>query len=64
MLELNKIIRAWHLVVCPIVFILFYERNWSRGVLRFMKNNYFLVFSAVFKFLGKVRSALYYNCMK
>ena len=29
MLELHKIIRMLHVVSCPIVFLLFYERGWQ-----------------------------------
>ena len=40
MLELHKIMRASHVVVYPIVFILFYERSWQEGVLKVMKNDF------------------------
>ena len=42
--KLREKIRASHSVVCPIVFILFYDRDWQGGVLKLMKNDYFLVF--------------------
>ena len=37
MLELYKIIRVSNVGACPIIFILFYERNWQGGVLTVMK---------------------------
>ena len=42
-LGLHKIIRVSHVVACSIVFILF----WQGGVLKFMKNDHFLVFLTV-----------------
>ena len=56
-LEFHEMIRV-HLVACPIVFILFDHRDWQGGVLQFMKNDQFLVFSAVWilfpKFFGRL----------
>ena len=50
-------IRVSHIVVCPIVFILFYERSCQGGVFKIMKNDHFVVFPAVWvffpKFLGR-----------
>ena len=46
MLKLHKK-RVSHAVVCPIAFILFYDRYWQRGVLKLMEKDYFLVFLAV-----------------
>ena len=46
MLKLHKK-RVSHVVVCPIAFILFYDRDWQGGVLKLMENDYFLVFLAV-----------------
>ena len=43
LLELHKIIRLSHVVTCPVVFILFYERSYQGGVFKVMKNNEFLV---------------------
>ena len=34
-------IRVLHKVACQIVFILFYDRYWQRGVLKHMKNDHF-----------------------
>ena len=52
-LELQKII----IVLSKIVFILFYEWAWQRGVFIVIKHDYFLVFLAVWilfsKFLGR-----------
>ena len=49
MLELHKIIKMSHGVLCPIVFPWFYERGLQGGVLVFkvMKNDHVLVFLAV-----------------
>ena len=62
MLELHKIIRVSDVVVCPIVFISFYEPSWDEGVFRVMKNDHFLVFLAISvlfpKSLGRLRSDL------
>ena len=62
MLELHKIIRVSDVVVCPIVFISFYERSWEEGVFKVMKNDHFLVFlasSVLFpKSFGRLRSDL------
>ena len=40
MLELHKTITVSHVVPCPIVVILFHERNWQGGVLKVMKNDF------------------------
>ena len=34
-------IRVLHKVACQIVFILFYDRYWQKGVLELMKNDHF-----------------------
>ena len=61
-LELHEMIKVPHLVASPIVFILFYDRDWQGGVLKLMKNDHFLVFLAVWvlfpMFLGRLRSGL------
>ena len=46
-LELHETIRVSHAVACPIVFILFFDRDEQGGVLKVMKNDYFLVLLAV-----------------
>ena len=50
--------RVSHVDACPIAFILFYERSWQEEVLRFMKNDQFLVFLAVWvlfpMFMGRL----------
>ena len=57
-------IRALHVVACPIVvvvvfvcFCCFMSNVWQRGVFKIMKNNHFLVFLAVWviflKLLGR-----------
>ena len=55
-------------MACPIVFILFNKQCWQWGVYKVMKNDHFLKFLVVWiifpKFLGKLRSSLYYNCVK
>ena len=68
MSELHKIKQLPHVVACPIVCILFNEQCWQGGVYKVMKNDHFLKFLVVWvifpKFLGKLRSSLYYNCVK
>ena len=62
-LEFLEIIRMWHLIECPMVFMLLCF--WSRqgGVLKLMKDDHFLVFLAVWllfiKSLRRLRSSLY-----
>ena len=60
MLEMHKIIRVLHIVVCPIVFLLFYEWGWQREVFIIMTK--FLVFLAVWilfpKFVDRLMSNL------
>ena len=46
-LGLHETIRVLYAVVCPIVFILFYNRDVEEGVLKHMKNDHLLVFLAV-----------------
>ena len=46
-LELHETIRVSYVVVCSIVFILFYDRDVEEGVLKHMKNDHLLVFLAV-----------------
>ena len=46
-LELHETIRVSYAVVCPIVFILFYDRDMEEGVFKHMKNDHLLVFLAV-----------------
>ena len=57
MLELHKIIRVSHVVACPIVFLLCYERGWQGGKFKVIKNDHFLMILAVWflfpKFLGR-----------
>ena len=36
-----------HVVTCPIIFILFDDPDWQRGMLKLMKTDHFLVFLAV-----------------
>ena len=63
MVELHNIIMLSHLVACPIIFILFYDRGWQGVVFIVIKNNTFLVLLAVWvnfsKILDKCRSGLY-----
>ena len=47
MIELHKIIRMSHVVACPIVFALIYERGCQGRVFKVIKNDLFLVFLAV-----------------
>ena len=50
----KKIRWVSHIVACPIVFILFYERNWQGRVIKVMKNDdFFSVFSRLYS-LGSV----------
>ena len=46
MLEVHKIIKVSHVVVCPIVFILFYDRDGQEEGFKVMKIDRFLVFLA------------------
>ena len=66
MLGLHKIIRASHIVSCPIVSIFF--KRLPGGSIQSYGTRFFIVFLAVWilfpKFSGGLRSALYYNCMK
>ena len=48
-LQLDETMRMLHIVACPIVFLLFYERGWQRGVFKVMKNDFFF---SVFSYLG------------
>ena len=63
MIELHKIIRLPQVVLCTIVFTLFYERDWQEGVFKVIKNDHLLVFLAVWclipKFLRRLRNGLY-----
>ena len=45
--KLHEMIRVLHVVVFPIVFILFHDRNWQGGVFKVIRNDYFLVLLAV-----------------
>ena len=47
MLELHEIIRVLHIVACPIVFILLYDRDRQGVLFKLMKNDHFFVFLAV-----------------
>ena len=60
MLELHKIIRLSHVVVCLIVFILFY----AGGVFKVMKNDEFLVFLANWVLFPKFGAGLKENYVK
>ena len=55
-------IRMSRLVACPIVFILFYDRDWQGGIIKVMKKDHFLVFLPVCvlfpKCLGRLRGGL------
>ena len=67
-LHLYQMTRVPYVVACPIVFILFHDRNWQERVFKAMKNDHFLVFLVVWvlfhMFLGRSKSELYQNCMK
>ena len=55
-------------VACPIVSILFYKQRWPGRVFKNMKIDYFLVCLVVWvlfpKFLGRLKSSFYCNCME
>ena len=53
-LELYEAIRVLHIVACPLVFILFYERSCQGGVFKIMKNDHFLVFLSVWVLFPEV----------
>ena len=56
-LKSHKTRRISHVIECPIVFILFYERHRQGGVFKSMKNDHFQVFLAIWvlflKLLGR-----------
>ena len=46
MLKMHKIKQVSHVVVFPILFMLFYDQYWERGVLELLKNSrFFSIFS-------------------
>ena len=47
MLEVHKIVKGSHVVVCRIVFTLFYDRDGQEGGFKIVKNDCFLVFLVV-----------------
>ena len=56
MLQLHKIIRVSHVVSCPIVFILFHDRDWQGSVQIYEKLSFFSIFNRLGffpKFLGR-----------
>ena len=67
-LELHKIIKVLHKVVCSIVFILFFEQSWQGEVFKVMKTDHILVLLAVWvlflKILGRLRDELCLNRAK
>ena len=45
-LQLHEMIRVLHAVLCPIVFVLFYDRHWQGRALKRMKmDHFFTIFS-------------------
>ena len=60
-------IRVPHVVACPIDFNFLCDQGQQGGVLKPTKNDHFQVLSAVWvlslKFLGRLRSGIYWNCM-
>ena len=67
MLELHGIIVP-HVVACLMDFNLFSDRVQQPGVLKPTKNDHFQIFLTVWvlflKFSGRLRSGIYWNCMK
>ena len=66
-LKLHKIIRVSQVVAFPIASVLFFDQRCQGGVFKVMKKVFlvFLAFWILFpKFLVRLRSALFYNCMK
>ena len=61
-LELHETIRVSYAVVCPIVFLLFYDRDVEKRVLKHMKNDHLLAFLAIWVLfpivLGQVKEWL------
>ena len=47
-------IRLLRAVACPIVFILFYDRYWERGMLKLMKNDHFFSIFSGFSLFPQV----------
>ena len=62
-LEVHEMIGVLHLVACPMVFNLLCDRVHQGGMLKLVKNDYFLVFLTIWvnspKFLGSLWSSLY-----
>ena len=56
-------IRVLHVITGPIIFILLDNPDWQGGVLKFMKNDHFLVLLAVWIFfpniLGRLMGGVY-----
>ena len=54
-LKLHEMIIMLPVVACPIIFILYDDREWQEKVLQIVKNDHFLVFLIVFflKFFGQ-----------
>ena len=68
LLELHEMIRVSHAVVCTMGFNLLFDRGQQGGGLKPTKNNNFQVFLTVWvlllRFLGRLRSEIYWNNMK
>ena len=54
MLELHRIIRVPHVVAPPIVFILFYGRDWKGCLFKVRKNDHFFNSFIIFLLLPQV----------
>ena len=56
---MHKMIKVLHALAFPIVFILFYDRYWQRGVIKFIKNDHvFSIFNVLVffpKFLVRLK---------
>ena len=67
-LELHETIRVSLVVASVIVFILFCDWDGQGGVFKVMKKDHSSVFLAAWvyfpRFLGRLRSGLYRNCME
>ena len=54
-LQLHEVIRVLHVILCPIVFIFFYDWYWQGGVLKLLKNNHFF---SIFSHFGNFPQAI------
>ena len=56
-------IRVSHVVACPMNFDLLCDQGQQEGVFKIMKNDQLAALVIFPKFLGRLRSSFYKNCM-